>query len=262
MPATQTQPRHHPPGDAETIPAAPPRRRWPRRLLRVALGVLVVLLGLVATTFWWVFVRDDTPEEAQLVERTTAATPATELTGTWAVAPGPDVWAGYRIDEVVGGTLENTAVARTPDVAGELVVDGTEITAVDITADLTALESQDDQVPNVGNRDAAMRDRGLETDAFPTASFTLTEPIDLGAPPEPGAEVTIDAVGELDLHGIARPVTVPVAARWNGEVIDLTASVALVLADHGIEQPAAAIVTVAEEGILELQLTLVPADPG
>ncbi len=62
------------------------------------------------------------------------------------------------------------------------------------------------------------------------------------------------AVGKMDLHGVARKVTVPMTARWNGDVIDLTGSLPVRLADYDIDPPAANVVTVADTGTLELQL--------
>jgi polyisoprenoid-binding protein YceI len=229
-----------------------------RRVLRGGGVLLAVVVVAGAAGFWWFFIRDDAPEEARLVDRAVAEEQASELEGSWTVAPGPEVFAGYRIDEVVG-SLHNTAVARTGEVQGDLTVEGTEITEVSVSADMSTLVSQDDQVPGVGNRDAAMKTAALETDTFPTASFTLTEPIDLGALPEAGEEITMQATGELELHGQTQSVQVPVSARWNGEVVDLTASVDVVLADFGIEQPAPQIVTIEDHGIVELQLTFSPA---
>ena len=43
-------------------------------------------------------------------------------------------------------------------------------------------------------------------------------------------------------------------ARWNGEVIDLTGSLEVRLADYDIDPPAANVVTVADAGTMELQL--------
>ena len=120
---------------------------------------------------------------------------------------------------------------------------------------MTTLKSQDTELPGVGGRDIAMRGEGLETDLHRTATFTLTEPIDLGGLPEPGTKVTTGAVGVLELHGVERPVTIPVAARWNGKVIDLAGSVDIDLADHDIDPPAPQVVSVASTGTIELQLT-------
>ena len=48
-----------------------------------------------------------------------------------------------------------------------LTIAGTKVTAVDITADLTALQSDDNQ------RDNQLRNNGLQTNQFPTATFTI-----------------------------------------------------------------------------------------
>lgn len=224
-----------------------------RVVVRTGVVAMAVVAVLVVAAAWWVFLRDDAPPAAALVEREVEEAPASALDGRWSIQTGPDVFAGYRIDEE-SAVLHNTAVARTPDVAGHLRVAGTEIGAVSVTVDMTTLVSQDDQLP-VANRDRAMRTAGLESDTFPTASFTLTEPIELGTLPDPGQAVHFDAVGELTLHGVTRPVTVPFEARWNGRVIDVTASAEVRLADYGIEQPAIQVVTVADEGTFELQLT-------
>ena len=227
-----------------------------RRMTTVLLGLGLTVVLVAGAALWWVVLRDDTPAEAALVERevvTTEQAADDELSGTWTVVTGPDVWAGYRITEQLGA-LDNVAVARTRDVDASLTIAGTEVTEVTAQVDMTTLVSEDTELP-VGGRDEAMKTEGLETDLHPTATFTLTEPVDLGDLPEPGAEVTADAVGLLDLHGVERPVTIAIAARWNGEVIDLTGSVEIALADHAIDPPAPQIVTVADSGTLELQLT-------
>jgi polyisoprenoid-binding protein YceI len=229
-------------------------RRWG---VRVALGTLAVLVVLVGAAVYWVVLRDDTPDAAALVRREVVSTePATggDLDGRWTVVPGEEVWAGYRITEHVSG-IDNVAVARTRDVDASLTIAGDEVTEVTAEVDMTTLKSEDTELPGVGGRDEAMRGEGLETGTFRTASFRLTEPIDLGALPEPGTRVSARATGVLELHGVERPVTIPISARWNGEVIDLTGSVDVVLADYAIDPPSPQIVTVSSAGTLELQLT-------
>ena len=228
-----------------------------RRVATALLGSVAVVVTLAGAALWWVVLRDDTPAQAALVERTVVATePATEhqLDGTWSVVPADDVWAGYRITEHVGA-IDNVAVARTDDVDASLTIAGTEVTKVTAVVNMASLKSQDSELPGVGARDQAMRGAGLQTDLHPTATFTLTEPIHVGALPQPGAEVVAQAVGTLDLHGVVRPVTIPIRARWNGKVIDLTGSVDVTLLDYGVEPPAPKVVTLAKTGTVEFQLT-------
>ena len=228
-----------------------------RRLVKVIV-VLIILLVAAAGAFWWFVLRDDAPPEAALPDRTvptsTDDSVAESADGTWTVQAGEEVFVGYRIEEqFAADTFNSTAVGRTSVVEGSLVVSGTEATDVEIDADVTALESDNSR------RDNFIRDRGLETTAFPTATFRLTEPLTLPAAPEIGVVVETVARGQLELHGVVRDVEIPVEARWNGDTIDVTGSLPIVLADYGIERISIPLVTIAEDGVLEFQLTFVRA---
>src|SRR6185295_4385917 len=66
------------------------------------------------------------------------STLAAGIDGTWAVdrsvgsfSDFSSSWVGYRVDETLAGNRANTAVGRTPDVTGTLVISGTQITSVD-----------------------------------------------------------------------------------------------------------------------------------
>ena len=101
------------------------------------------------------------------------------------LADGTATYAGYRIDEELAGFGANTAVGRTQDVTGSLTVDGTTVSALDVTVDMTTLRSDDDR------RDDQLRDRGLQTSGFPTATFTLTTPVDVGSIPKTGQKIQV-----------------------------------------------------------------------
>lgn len=68
------------------------------------------------------------------------------------------------------------------------------------------------------------------------------------------------AAGDLTLHGVTQPISLPLEARWTGETVDLTGSTQIVLADYGINmEPFAGTVRVAPEGTIELALQFVRA---
>ena len=164
------------------------------------------------------------------------------------------MFVGYRVQELFGGeTIKVTAVGRTPAVEGTMTISGTQVTAVDITADMTQLKS--DKAP----RDGQIKTRGIETDSFPTATFKLTQPITLPAAPEQGKEVDVTATGELTLHGVTKTVEIPLKASWNGDTIAVAGGADVAFSDYAIEPPTNAIVSVDDNGEFELQLTFVPA---
>jgi polyisoprenoid-binding protein YceI len=214
-------------------------------------------------------VTGEEPEEAALTSSSSGPSltddPTTDgvgsATGTWAVdtsagslEDGTSTFAGYRIEEELGGVGANTAVGRTQDVTGTLVIDDTSITELSVEVDMTTLVSDDDR------RDDQLRVRGLETDTFQTATFELTEPIGFAEQPARGETVTTEAVGDLTVHGVTREVTVPVDARWTGYQIEVVASVDVALTDFDIEPPTGFLVlSVADQGTIELHLLFVKA---
>jgi polyisoprenoid-binding protein YceI len=178
------------------------------------------------------------------------------LDGTWTIdttigsfADFSSSFVGYRVNETFADNRANTAVGRTPTVSGTLVLNGTSITAVEVTADLTDLKSDDDR------RDGRLREQAIETGQFPTATFRLTTAIDLGSVPADGSTFTANATGELTLHGVTRTVTLPIEARLAGDVVTVTGSIDIVFADYAIERPTSFLVlSIEDHGVMELQL--------
>ena len=252
-----------------------------RRLLIVGIPVAVVVVAIVAAVAWW-FLKDDAPDEVNLADATaqitdttaadsaettapatadTSATASTtapgDVSGTWNVdtsigefsyADSTGTFVGFRVDEELAGLGSVTAVGRTPEVAGTLTIDGSTLTAVEITADMTSLTTDDRR------RDDKMLN-ALSVDQFPTATFSLTEPIDLGDAATSGAPFSGSAKGDLTIKGITKPISMPIEAQVVNGAIVVVGSVEIVFADFDVSVPSAPIVLSAEDrGPLELQL--------
>jgi polyisoprenoid-binding protein YceI len=269
------------PSPASGPGAAPARRRWP--LIVVAIVAVAAIAG-GAYGFAYLFLRPAAPAAVGLGTASSSAAvssapgssgsasasaPAPEapggsaavggsLDGTWTVDPSvgsfsdfSSAFVGYRVEEELANIGAATAVGRTPDVTGSMTLAGASISAAEFTADLTTLRSDDDR------RDGQLQRQGIQTGTFPTATFTLTAPIDLGSVPAEGQVVSVTATGDLTLHGVTKPVEMPLEARLNGGVITVTGSTTIVFADYGIEAPSSFIVlSIADQGILEVQLQL------
>lgn len=233
----------------------------------LALAVLVV--GVTAAGgLWYVFLRGDGPAPAALSSGSpvtstgaggstaTLAPPSSPssplrggIDGAWSVDAGQAGYVGYRVQEELAGIGGNTAVGRTSAVTGTVTVAGTTITSVEISADLTQLVSDDQR------RDGQLRQRGIETDSFPTATFKLTTPIELGGVPSDGGRVSVDATGDLTLHGVTRSVTIHLDGRLSGGTVEIAGSMEIVFADYGITPPTSFIaLSVADHGTMEVHL--------
>jgi dipeptidyl aminopeptidase/acylaminoacyl peptidase len=109
---------------------------------------------------------------------------------------------------------------------------------------------------DVEPRDGRMRDEGLETARFPTASFRLRQPVPLGE--VAGARVVeLRLPGALTLHGVTRPLDVPVQARWDGDSIQVAGGARIRRADFDLEVPSLAGYRIEDTAVVELELTLV-----
>jgi polyisoprenoid-binding protein YceI len=178
------------------------------------------------------------------------------LDGTWAIDTSigsfsdfSSSWVGYRVDETLAGNRANTAVGRTPDVSGTLALSGTQITSVEVTANLQTLESDDNR------RDGQLQRQAIQTSQFPEATFKLTGPVELGTLPTDGQTITATATGELTLHGVTRTVAVPIEARLSGDVVTVAGSIAILFADYDIERPTSFVVlSIEDHGVMEFQL--------
>ncbi len=213
----------------------------------IVLAVVVVVLGFGA--FWWFVIRSDAAPEPKI--ETTKTVPGGTLDGTWEIQPHLGSFVQYRVKEQFAGALESEATGRTESVTGRLKVTGSTISAVSITADLSTLES--DKV----RRDEKLQTDGLQTNQFPTATFVLTGPIELGSVKK-GRNVSADATGDLTLHGITKRVTLPLEGRWDGEAVQVVGKVPIQFAEYGISPPnIGGFVTVADRGRMEFQLYFV-----
>jgi polyisoprenoid-binding protein YceI len=245
----------------------PNRARPGRRPLAIIAGlILVAVVAAGGYGLWYLFLRSSGPPPvsgASLAPVASAAAgsspaslPAGGLDGTWNVdttvgsfADFTNSFVGYRVQEQLGGIGANTAVGRTPKVSGSLTLAGAKITAATVSADLTALQSDDQR------RDGQLARQGIQTSQFPTATFSLTSPIDLGSIPADGREVTVDATGQLTLHGQAKDVKIALKARLSGSVIEVAGSLEIAFADYGIDKPTSfAVLSIADTGTIELQL--------
>ncbi len=212
-------------------------------------GIAVVVVAALVIGGFYVFGGSSPAKPKLASDPVSTGGPATP-DGTWKVAPGSDVYLGYRMTEVFAGdVVHKTAVGRTPAVTGTMTIANNTVTAATVSGDLRELKS--DRTP----RDNYIHTHGIESDKFPTTTFTLTSPVTLPSPLTKGTPVHVSATGKLQLHGVTQTITVPLDARWTGSTIQVVGTAPIKLADYKIVPPDTGVVKVDDHGALELSLT-------
>lgn len=240
--------------------------------LKLAISVVLAVVVAVGLGLWWLL-SGDAPDEvsieaateqlgdsAQSETSSASSTASTDgIEGQWVVdtetgefdfETASGSFVGFRIEEELSRLGEITAVGRTGDVDGSIEIEGTMLVAASFEADLTTVTTndsmRDDKVQNA-----------LETGQFPSATFVLTEPVDLGADAASGATVAVTVSGDLTIHGVTTPIELDIEAQLVDGIVVLVGSVELVFSDYGVEVPTSPmIISVDDFGVLEMQLLL------
>ena len=229
-------------------------------------GGAVAVVAVGGAALYYSMASTDAPAEASIEsavasisssqtetasQAATTGTSADSLAGTWVVAPDSETFVGYRVQEELAGFGTFTAAGRTQDVEATLTFDGSAITDVQVTADLTGLTSDNSM------RDGQLGRQGIQTDTYPTATFVLTKAIELDGVPENGETVEATATGDFTLHGVTRSIDIPLQGQFTNGYVVVVGSLDITFADYGIEKPTSArVLGMEDHGVMEVQLLL------
>lgn len=220
---------------------------------RLLLAIPIALVALVAGGTWlYINVIEGDPPAKLAVDAgdaggTTTAGELGPVAGTWTASRGSE--AGYRVKEILFGQ-HTTAVGRTSAVTGSLTVDGTTVTKADFSVDMTTVASDQSR------RDGQFHGRIMETSTYPTATFRLTEPLELGRAPDLGRRISARVTGDLTLHGVTKAVTFQVDTVRSTGGVQVAGSIPVVFADYAVQNPSNGVVTTEDHGELEFLLKL------
>lgn len=216
----------------------------------VAAVVVLAVVGTVVGTS--VYSRSENAKAESTPSVSASRAPSTldaaDLSGAWTVGDGSE--AGYRVHEVLNGN-DVQVTGRTDSVTGTATVDGSSISAAELTVQVGDIATDSAQ------RDSYFRDSALDTSAFPTAVFELTEPVADAVPTGDGT-TTVRATGDLTLHGVTKRVTATLQVGLNGDGVDVTGTIPITFSDFGVQAPSLGFVKVDDSGSVEFQVHATP----
>ena len=220
-------------------------------LIRVAISIVVVV-GLVYGGILLYTKVINPPEDklneddlSAIVSESSTPTPDVGITGTWLATSESTV--GYRVKEVLGG-VDTEGVGRTNQVNGSLTIQETTLLSTVFEIDVASIKSDSSK------RDSQFSGNIMDTATYPTATFRLLTPIELGSIPADDQNITATAQGELTMHGVTQQVSFDVTAKIANGIIGVLGSIDITFADYGIANPSNAFVTTGDTGLLEFVL--------
>jgi polyisoprenoid-binding protein YceI len=224
------------------------------RVLIIGVVALVAVFGVA----YFALFNSDSPAEFSLekgsTDNTAAAPPVGDLTGTWTIAEGSQ--AGYRVREKLAQLpAPSDAVGRTTAVTGQVTIgaEGGSHSARDATFTVDVSQLRSDQA----KRDNRIRTTGLETDTYPQATFKAAGPIAIPQDAVDGKAVTVQAEGDMTLHGMTKKVVIPLQVQRAGTQIRIVGNYDFTWADFGMTAPSVQpFVSVTGDPKLEFDLKL------
>ncbi len=226
-----------------------------KRLLAWGLGGLLAI-GLAGfLLIYFVLFPTSSPKPFKLTPAATAQTTAAgSLGGRWSIARGS--LAGYRVREKLAFLpAQSDAVGRTSQITGGATLSeasgGLTISAASFDVAVSTLTSDRSM------RDEKIREIGLESDRYPTATFQLSRPLAVTIAAVSGRVAHIPATGVFVIHGVSRTQTLPVELSLSGSTLLAAGSLTFPWSRFGMTAPSVGgFVNVTDKATLEFDLRL------
>ncbi len=181
----------------------------------------------------------------------------TEVDGTWRVVQGHGTnssQVGYTFFEVLPGESKTTS-GRADNMSEENITGTVQVTDGVMTSGFVEVRV-DGIRSDVERRDINVRRSILHTDQFPTASFSLLEPVNVAHIPGDGSASNITVHGELELHGSTKALYADFRVLRTGKHVVLSAEIPISRADFGIETPEFVAAKIDDAGTVDVLLVL------
>jgi polyisoprenoid-binding protein YceI len=234
-----------------------------RGLLLTILGSVVAVAVIAFLLIYFVIFPTSSPAPFSLTTKTSTTKPRTpagsagQLSGHWTIASGSE--AGYRVREKLAFLpAESEAVGRTSSITGGATFAAANgrvrITAASFDVAVNTLKSDRTL------RDEKIREIGLESNRYPSATFVLSSAVVLPASALNGRAVHTAATGLLAIHGTTRRETIPLEMSLSGEEVQAVGSITFPWGKFNMVAPSiGGFVNVTDKATMEFDLHLAHA---
>lgn len=222
-----------------------------RKSIIVIFVVLIVILAMLSVIPLLYRLVTGPGVKTEPLNDSGAKATSTPLDGQWHVVEGknPNITSvGFTFSEILPGD-ERVTSGSTGYVTGEAEISDSTLNSAMIEVDMNELSTDRDV------RDVNMKDKLFETSKFPTATFALTEPVDVSQLPEDGTAGLIDVTGELTIKDHTELVDAQFQALRDGEMLIVSGEVEINREDFGVHSPDLIAAKIAENGTVDIRLS-------
>lgn len=222
-----------------------------RKSIIVIFVVLIVILAMLSVIPLLYRLVTGPGVKTEPLNDSGAKAASTPLDGQWHVVEGknPNITSvGFTFSEILPGD-ERVTSGSTGYVTGEAEISDSTLNSAMIEVDMNELSTDRDV------RDVNMKDKLFETSKFPTATFALTEPVDVSQLPEDGTAGLIDVTGELTIKDHTELVDAQFQALRDGEMLIVSGEVEINREDFGVHSPDLIAAKIAENGTVDIRLS-------
>lgn len=156
-------------------------------------------------------------------------------------------------EQLTGRDLPNEAVGVSKGVGGAVVLGPNGALVADrskVTVDLAQLASDQSR------RDNWIKNNTLEVQKFPSAEFVPREARGLASPLPTSGEANFELLGDLTVHGVTKPTTWQVTARFGEREVSGLAKTRVKMTDFGMTPPRVGpVLSIEDELGLEIDFT-------
>lgn len=222
-----------------------------RKSIIVIFVVLIVILAMLSVIPLLYRLVTGPGVKTEPLNDSGAKAASTPLDGQWHVVKGknPNITSvGFTFSEILPGD-ERVTSGSTGYVTGEAEISDSTLNSAMIEVDMNELSTDRDV------RDVNMKDKLFETSKFPTATFALTEPVDVSQLPEDGTAGLIDVTGKLTIKDHTELVDAQFQALRDGEMLIVSGEVEINREDFGVHSPDLIAAKIAETGTVDIRLS-------
>jgi YceI-like domain len=246
---------------SETMARLTVRPKTRRGAVIAIAGGLAAVAVLGFCVVYFVFLPTSSPKPFTLTTSTVSAatsssttSSSTGLAGRWLLAAGSQ--AGYRVREQLAFLpAQSDAVGRTSSITGgaTLAQSGGAVTITSASFNVAVNTLTSDR----SMRDEKIHSVGLESDRYPTATFTLSTPLTLPSSALGDRVAHLSATGMFNIHGSSRRETIPLEVTLSGSTLQAAGSLRFPWSEFGMTALSiGGFVTVTDKAAMEFDLRL------